>query len=121
MSWAAFHACQAGPPLTEEVSAVMRYANDHHIPVVPRGSGWGLSAVLGRRRGRNLRSLRNEPNFRTDERKPHVTVEPGVLLMELAAFAEATTFYPPDPVKSPPPSRAIFPRTRVACVPLNTA
>src|SRR6476660_697610 len=31
------------PRSTEEVSAIMKYCNEHRIPVTPRGAGTGLS------------------------------------------------------------------------------
>ena len=30
---------------TEEIAAVMKFCNEHHIPVTPRGAGTGLVAV----------------------------------------------------------------------------
>lgn len=87
------------PLSTEEVSAVMRYANDHHIPVVPRGSGTGLVGGAVAVEGGILLDLSGMNRIlELDEENLTVTVEPGVLLMELAAFAEANDFlYPPDP------------------------
>src|SRR4051812_50007139 len=35
--------CVALPETVEEVAAVVRYANEHRVPLVTRGSGTGLS------------------------------------------------------------------------------
>ena len=84
---------------TEEVSAVMRYANENHIPVVVRGSGTGLvGASVALEGGIMLETRLMNKILELDEENLTVTVQPGVLLMELAAFAESHDFlYPPDP------------------------
>ena len=84
---------------TEEVSAVMRYANENNIPVVVRGSGTGLvGASVALEGGIMLETRLMNHILELDEENLTVTVEPGVLLMELAAFAESHDFlYPPDP------------------------
>ena len=84
---------------TEEVSAVMRYANENNIPVVVRGSGTGLvGASVALEGGIMLETRLMNKILELDEENLTVTVQPGVLLMELAAFAESHDFlYPPDP------------------------
>ena len=84
---------------TEEVSAVMKYANEHHIPVVARGSGTGLVGAAVALHGGIMIEMRGMNRIlELDEENLTVTVESGVLLMELAAFAEEHDFlYPPDP------------------------
>ena len=84
---------------TEEVSAIMKYAYAQEIPVVVRGSGTGLVgasvAVCG---GIMIETTMMNHILELDEDNLTVTVEPGVLLMELAKFAEDNGFlYPPDP------------------------
>ncbi len=84
---------------TEEVSKIMKYANENKIPVVVRGSGTGLVgasvAIYG---GIMLDTTAMNKILELDEENLTVTVQPGVLLMELAAFAEENDFlYPPDP------------------------
>jgi len=84
---------------TEEVSSVMKYANENKIPVVVRGSGTGLVggsvAVHG---GIMLETTQMNHILELDSENLTVTVEPGVLLMELSAFVEENDlFYPPDP------------------------
>lgn len=84
---------------TEEVSAVLRYANEHHIPVVVRGSGTGLvGAAVAARGGIMLETTLMNQIIELDEENLTVTVQAGVLLMELTEFVESRGyFYPPDP------------------------
>lgn len=84
---------------TEQVSAVMKYAYEHTIPVTVRGSGTGLvGAAVAVRGGILLETTKMNKILSLDENNLTVTVQPGVLLMELAAFAEENDFlYPPDP------------------------
>lgn len=84
---------------TQQVSAIMRYAYEHTIPVTVRGSGTGLvGAAVPLHGGILLETTRMNKILALDPNNLTVTVQPGVLLMELAAFAEENDFlYPPDP------------------------
>ena len=84
---------------TEEIAAVMKYAYEHTIPVTVRGSGTGLvGAAVAVEGGILLETTGMNKILELDRDNLTVTVQPGVLLMELAAFAEANDFlYPPDP------------------------
>lgn len=84
---------------TEEVSKIMAYANQHNIPVVVRGSGTGLvGASVALHRGIMLDMTNMNHILELDEENLMVTVEAGVLLMDLAEFVENHGFlYPPDP------------------------
>lgn len=84
---------------TEEVSAVMAYANARRLPVVVRGSGTGLvGASVAVHGGIMLETTQMNRIIELDERNLTLTVQPGVLLMEVAAFAQEHGFlYPPDP------------------------
>ena len=84
---------------TEEVSKIMKYAFEKAIPVTPRGSGTGLVGaavpVLG---GITLDLALMNNILELDEENLTLTVEPGVLLMEIAKYVEDNgLFYPPDP------------------------
>ena len=84
---------------TEEVSAVMKLAYERTIPVTVRGSGTGLVGsavpVMG---GILLETTKMNRILSLDKDRLTVTVQPGVLLMDLAAYAEENDFlYPPDP------------------------
>ena len=84
---------------TEEISAVMRHAYERTIPVTVRGSGTGLvGAAVPIHGGILLETTKMNKILALDPDNLTVTVQPGVLLMELAAFAEEHDFlYPPDP------------------------
>jgi glycolate oxidase len=84
---------------TEDIAAIMRYAHAKRIPVVVRGSGTGLvGAAVALEGGIMLETTLMNRILELDEENLTVTVEPGVLLMELAEFARAHDFlYPPDP------------------------
>ncbi len=84
---------------TEEVSNVMKYAYEHNIPVTPRGSGTGLvGSSVAMENGIMLDTTLMNRFLELDEENLTITVEPGVLLMELAAYVqERDLFYPPDP------------------------
>ena len=84
---------------TEEVSAVMKIAYAENIPVPVRGSGTGLvGAAVPVMGGILLETTAMNKILELDRDNLTVTVQPGVLLMELAAFAENNDFlYPPDP------------------------
>ena len=84
---------------TEQVSAVMKLAYERTIPVTVRGSGTGLvGAAVPIHGGILLETTKMNKILHLDPNGLTVTVQPGVLLMELAAFAEENDFlYPPDP------------------------
>jgi glycolate oxidase len=95
----------AGMPLgvvraasADDVVAVLRWASEHGVPVVPRGAGSGLSGgscavdgciVLSMDR---MRAIEIDPDTRT------AVVEPGAFNAEVkAAAAQHGLWYPPDP------------------------
>lgn len=83
----------------EEISDVMKYADSHRIPVTPRGAGTGLvGAAVPVFGGIVIDMSGMNRILELDEDNLTVTVEPGVLLMELGEFCESHDFlYPPDP------------------------
>ncbi len=84
---------------TEEVSSIMKLAYERNIPVTVRGSGTGLvGAAVPIEGGILLETTQMNKILELDRETLTVTVQPGVLLMELAAFCEENDFlYPPDP------------------------
>ncbi len=84
---------------TEEASRLMKYAYENNIPVTPRGSGTGLvGASVAMEHGIMLDTTLMNHVLELDEDNLTITVEPGVLLMELAAYVQdRDLFYPPDP------------------------
>ena len=83
----------------EQISLVMKHAHSRNIPVTVRGSGTGLvGAAVPVEAGILLETTAMNKILELDRDNLTVKVETGVLLMELAAFAEENDFlYPPDP------------------------
>ena len=84
---------------TEEVSKIMKYAYENSIPVVARGSGTGLvGASVPIYGGIMMNMSRMNKILEIDEENLTLTLEPGVLLMEISKYVEEfDLFYPPDP------------------------
>jgi glycolate oxidase len=87
------------PGNTEEVSLLMKWCNAHHIPIVPRGAGTGLSGgALPIEKGVCLSMKRFNKIIEIDTRNLQATVEPGVINQVFQeAVQEENLFYPPDP------------------------
>ncbi|WP_432662287.1 FAD-binding oxidoreductase [Wukongibacter baidiensis] len=84
---------------TEEVSKVMKYAFENNIPVTPRGQGTGLvGGAVALHGGLMMDMSPMNSIVELDEENLTLTVEPGVLLMEISKYVEDhDLFYPPDP------------------------
>ncbi len=84
---------------TAEVSEVMKYADGRSLPVVVRGSGTGLvGGAVAIHGGIMLDTSLMKKVLELDENNLTVTVQSGILLMELAAYCEERGFrYCPDP------------------------
>lgn len=87
------------PGSVDEVSSIMKYCNEHLIPVTPRGAGTGLSGgALPLYGGVALDMKRFNKILYVDKRNFQVTTEPGVITQELQEHLKAEgLFYPPDP------------------------
>ena len=83
----------------EEVSKILKYANEHLIPVVARGSGTGLvGACVPLEGGIVVNTTKMNHILELDTNNLTLTVEPGVLLMEIYEYVEPKGFfYAPDP------------------------
>lgn len=91
------------PKTTEQVSAILRLANRHRIPVTPRGAGTSVAGnslpVLG---GICLDMCSMNRILEFDGENQTVTVEPGVVCDTLNEYLAARGFFfPPDPASSP--------------------
>ncbi len=84
---------------TEEVSTVMRFASERNAPVVVRGSGTGLvGGAVAIHGGIMLDTSQMKRILELDENNLTVTVQCGVLLMELSAYCLDHGYqYCPDP------------------------
>ncbi len=90
------------PSSAEQISQIIRLANQEHFPVVPRGSGTGLSGGALPMED-SIVLLTNHWNriLEIDEENLTVTVEPGVITANLHQAVEKLGFlYPPDPGSS---------------------
>jgi glycolate oxidase len=89
----------AFPTTTAEVSAAVRIAAAHHVPIVPRGAGSSLCGGSQAIDGALTLSLERMGRIlRIDPANQAVVVEPGVMNAQIsAATLEHGLFYPPDP------------------------
>ncbi|MBI2920216.1 MAG: FAD-binding protein [Planctomycetes bacterium] len=92
-------AVAATPTTTAQVSALMRVAHAHNIPVTPRGAGTGLSGgALPVKGGLALSLEKMNRILEIDRANLMAVVEPGVITQVLQEAVEAEgLFYPPDP------------------------
>ncbi len=83
----------------KEASDIMKYANENHISVTPRGAGTGLvGSSVPLEHGIMIDTSLMNHILELDDENLTIDVEPGVLLMDLAAYVEDNDFfYPPDP------------------------
>jgi glycolate oxidase len=87
------------PSSAEEVSAILKLANQHLFPVIPRGQGSGLTGgsvpTIG---GVVLSFMRMNRIIAIDPENLIAIVEPGVINFLLQQeVAKKGLFYPPDP------------------------
>ena len=95
----------AGTPLAvvrpqdvDQVQAVLRWASAHHIPVVPRGAGSGLSGGSSAVDAGVVLSMERMRAIEIDTATRVAVVEPGAFNAEVKAAAAAHgLWYPPDP------------------------
>lgn len=87
------------PASTQEVSAIMKIAFQHAIPVVPIGARTGLSGgILAVHEGIGLSMERLNQIIKIDEQNLQVITQPGVITEVLQnAVAEKGLLYPVDP------------------------
>lgn len=87
------------PGTPEEISEILKIANQYQIPVTPIGGRTGLSGgALSIHKGIGLSMERFNKILNIDEKNLQVVVEPAVITQVLReAVAEKGLFYPPDP------------------------
>ncbi len=87
------------PSTSKEISEIVRLANEHLIPVIPRGGGTGLSGgALPIYGGICISMERFKKIIEIDEENLQATVEPGVITQVLQDECEKLgLYYPPDP------------------------
>jgi glycolate oxidase len=87
------------PQRTEEVSKILEYANDHIIPITPRGGATGLCGGCVPSLGGIVLSVeRMNKIIEVDVNNQMAVVEAGVHLMDFyEAVESAGLFFPPHP------------------------
>ena len=87
------------PANAQEISEIMKLANEYKIPVTPIGARTGLSGgALSLQQGIGLSTERLNKILNIDEFNLQVIVEPAVITQVLReAVSEKNFFYPPDP------------------------
>jgi glycolate oxidase len=87
------------PRSTEEVVSAVMAANAAEVPIVPRGTGTGLTGAANAIDGCLILSLHRMTKIvEIDTTNRMVRVQPGCINSDLkAAVAEHGLFYPPDP------------------------
>src|SRR5262245_60990689 len=87
------------PASTEEVAAVVRLARAANLPIVPRGSGTGLSGgALPVEGGIVVALSRMKRILEVDLENGWMRLEPGVFNLDVSkAVSEAGYYYAPDP------------------------
>jgi len=87
------------PTTAEQVSQILKLANENRIPVTPRGAGTNVSGgSIPIKGGIVLCTTRMNKILDINKTNLTATVEPGVVLQNLnIALAEQGLFYPPDP------------------------
>ncbi|MET0759772.1 MAG: FAD-binding oxidoreductase, partial [Flavobacterium sp.] len=87
------------PGTPQEISAILKVANQYKIPVTAIGGRTGLSGgALSVHQGIGLSMERFDKILHVDEQNLQVTVEPAVITQVLREIvAEKNLFYPPDP------------------------
>lgn len=84
---------------TEDVSRVLKFANDNGFSVTPRGAGTNLVGSTVPQNGGIILDLSQMNRIlELDEENLTALVEPGVVLQDFQKFVEEKgLFYPPDP------------------------
>ena len=87
------------PTTAEQVSQILKLADEGKIPVTPRGAGTNVSGgSIPIKGGIVLCTTRMNKILDINKTNMTATVEPGVVLQDLnLALAKENLFYPPDP------------------------
>ncbi|KAA0548410.1 glycolate oxidase subunit GlcD [Bacillus sp. BGMRC 2118] len=87
------------PRTKEEVSEIVKLCNQYNIPIIPRGSGTNLCAGTCPTEGGIVLLFKHMNRIlEIDEENLTVTVQPGVITLDVMnAVEKRNLFYPPDP------------------------
>ncbi|MBD3790429.1 MAG: FAD-binding protein [Campylobacterales bacterium] len=84
----------------KDVSEILKYCNEHHIVITPRGAGSGFTGGALPTQGGITLGMEKHMNkiLEIDMENMVAVVQPGVINMDLQkAVEEIGLFYPPDP------------------------
>lgn len=98
-TWASIPEVVVLPSTTEQISRILKLANENRIPVTPRGAGTNISGgSVPVRGGIVLCTTRMNRILDVNKANLTATVEPGVVLQDFnLLLAKENLFYPPDP------------------------
>jgi len=88
------------PRNEDDISNILKYCNEHHIVIVPRGAGSGFTGGALPSEGGIVLAFEKHMNkiLEIDMKNMVAVVQPGVINMDLQKAAEEVgLFYPPDP------------------------
>jgi glycolate oxidase len=87
----------------EQVSEILRLANEERVPVIPRGSGTSVTGAIlpCRDKGILLDLSRMNRILEINREDGYARVEPGVICNRLNQALAPTHFFPPDPASAP--------------------
>lgn len=87
------------PRTKEEIASIVKICNEYKVPIVPRGSGTNLCAGTCPTEGGIVLLFKHLNRIlEIDEENLTVTVQPGVITLDMTKAVEAKgLFYPPDP------------------------
>ncbi|UCH89403.1 MAG: FAD-binding protein [Thermoplasmata archaeon] len=87
------------PQTTQQISDMVKLANEYKVPIIPRGAGTALcghSVAISGGVSVDLQGMNKIKEIHVEDL--YVVVEPGVIYDQLnAALAEKKFFFPPDP------------------------
>jgi glycolate oxidase len=87
------------PRTTEDVVSIVKITREHHVPIVGRGAGTGLSGgAIPREAGVTIGFSRMNRILEIDLENERAVVQPGVVNLDITLAVQAQKyFYAPDP------------------------
>jgi glycolate oxidase len=87
------------PRTTEDVVSIVKITREHHVPIVGRGAGTGLSGgAIPREAGVTIGFARMNRILEIDLENERAVVQPGVVNLDITLAVQAQNyFYAPDP------------------------
>lgn len=90
------------PRTTEDVASIVKWANEHDMPLIARGAGTGLSGgAVAERGGLIVEFSRMNRLIELDEIGRSAIIEPGLVTLTFDELVKKRgLYYPPDPASS---------------------